>query len=197
MKKYLILLFCLFATILSAFAGTVYYVSKTGEILQIGTNTKISKNMNSNLTCYTFSFTYGKDKYYMVKENDSKYSRKSLLGCENYSITNMFDPLVMLNSDNILEKLTSDELRKANIRFVKLKSTIGNLDLPNRNHDFNLDKIAYIDLSKMTYNTKENGEVTMYMKPKNEDLYYSSNGYMKDIVITIQAKSKQQADRMF
>ena len=142
MKKYLILLFCCFVTILSATASIAFYTSRTGEILQNGTNTPIIKNMNSNLTCYTYSFSLYMDRYYMVKDDSSEYSRKSLLGCEDYSITNLFDPLVMLNSDNILEKLTSDELQKANIRFVKLKSTMGELDLQNKKNDFDLDKIA-------------------------------------------------------
>ena len=88
------------------------------------------------------------DKYYLVKDDNSDYTRKSLVGCEDYSITNLFDPLIQLNSDNILEKLTSNELQKANVRFVKLESPMGGLNIKNKDADFDLDRVAYIDLTK-------------------------------------------------
>ena len=130
------LIICILTT--SIVLASNYYVSRTGEILQVGTNTPIPKDMKANLTCNTFSFQYRMDKYYMIKDNGNEYNRKSLLGCEDYSVTNIFDPLIMLNSDRVIEKLTSNELKNANIRFVKLKSPMGQLDLDNRNNDFDL-----------------------------------------------------------
>lgn len=196
MKKILIL-FCLSIFVISvAFAGNVYYTNRNGDILEVGTNFPINKNLKSNLSCNTYSFTYRMYTYYMVKDDGTKYSRKSLLGCEDYSISNLFDPLVLTNDDKVMEKLTADELKKANIRFVKLKSPMGQLDIYNKKNDFNLDNIAYIDLSQMTYYSDNYGKVKMYLKPIKENSYYGPK-HMKELIITIQSKSKQQADKMF
>ena len=196
MKKFFYLfIFCLLTT--SIVYASSYYVSRTGEILQVGTNIPIKKDMKANLTCNTFSFQYRMDKYYMIKDDGSLYNRKNLVGCEDYSITNIFDPLLLLNSDKITEKLTSNELKSANIRFVKLKSPMGQLDIENKKNDFDLDKIAYIDLSKLDYFSYDHAQVRMYLRPNNENSYYSNSKYMKELFINIQSKSKQQADRMF
>ena len=196
MKK-ILALFCLIIFVASAaFAGSLYYTSRNGDVLEVGTNLPINKNLKSNLVCNTFSFTYGMYTYYLVKDDGNGYSRKSLVGCEDYSVTNIFDPLILLNDDKVMEKLTTEELKKANIRFVKLKSPMGQLDIRNKSNDFSLDNIAYIDLNQLRYYSDDYGKVSMYLKPKHENSYYGSK-YMKEISITIQSKQKRQADRMF
>ncbi len=195
MKKYLFLL--LFLSVLSSVSafGSYYYTTRQGNILQYGTNIPVWRDTGSSPVCYTYSFSYNSETYYLIKD-DSNYSRKSLLGCDDYSVSNMFDALVKLNNDTVYERLKSDELKKANIRLVKAKSPFEKLDLKNRKNDFDLDKIAYINLSRLYYFNGNSGEAEMYLIPESE---YSSSGskYMKNVAIKIKTKTKQQADEMF
>ena len=130
----------------------------------------------------------------MVKDNQQPYTRKSLLGCQDASATNKFDPLALLNTDRVTEKLTGEELRNSNIRFVKQKSPMGELDLNNKTNDFDLDKIAYLDLTKLREFSKDYGEVDLYLKPENEYTYYIPSTYMEKIVLEIRSKTEYQAD---
>ena len=196
MKKYI--LFYLFVFLLTAivFADiSYYYTSRTGDIFQSGTNAPIGKYSKMNLLCNTFFISYKMDRYFIVNDDKKPYSRTSLLGCGDTSSTTIFDPLIVMNTDKIIEKLSVDEIKKGNIRFVKLVS--GKLDLNNKNNDFDLDRVLYIDLSKLRFSSHNYGEVDMYIKPNNERLYDKRDGYMDRIPIIIKTYTKAKADNLF
>ena len=110
-------------------------------------------------------------KYVLVKDRaDKNWSEKDLLGIDDPK-ENRFASLIALNSDLNHGKLTPEELRKAGIRFVRLDSK-GALLVNERNKDFNLDKIDYIDIInlKRTANAEVTGifgHFTVYLKTNN------------------------------
>lgn len=110
-------------------------------------------------------------KYVLVKDRqDKNWSEKDLLGIDDPK-ENRFASLIALNSDLNHGKLTPDELRKAEIRFVRLDSK-GALLVNERNKDFNLDKIDYVDIInlKRTANAEVTGifgHFTVYLKTNN------------------------------
>lgn len=110
-------------------------------------------------------------KYVLVKDRkDGKWSEKDLLGFDDPK-TNRFASLVKLNSDTDFSKVTSAELKKAKIRFVRINSD-GALLVNDRTKDYNLNKIDYIDIIdlKRTANAKETGifgHFTLFLKTEN------------------------------
>ena len=109
--------------------------------------------------------------YVMVKDRtDKNWSEKDLLGIDDPK-ENRFESLIKLNSDNDFSKVTSNELRKANIRFVRMDSK-GRLLVNERNKDYDLKKIDYIDIInlKRTANRDSTGifgHFTVYLKSSN------------------------------
>ena len=107
MKKHLFLIFILSVlVVLPAYAAWSYYVTRSGDILQTGTNFPIIKSTRMSLICDVVFVKNGMDRYVMVKDDGSPYTRRSLVGCQDYSSSNVFDPLVVLNSDKITERIT-------------------------------------------------------------------------------------------
>lgn len=110
-------------------------------------------------------------KYYMIKTSkDGVYTMDNIVGLKDNK-TSLFDALRKLNSDKDNTKLTAEELKKADIRFVAAGNN-GKLLLNNKEKDFNLDNIAYIDLSNLR-ETVNNGKIgsfgyfDMYIKTPN------------------------------
>jgi len=187
-KLFLILLFNII-TMSAALADHTYH-SYMLNLLYSNGQTINNRDYGIYSKCDPISISYRYETYYMIKDEGGPYNRKSLLGCDDSPRSTLFDPLIKLNSDNIWERLTPDEIRKANVRFVRVK-TNGKLDIANKEHDFDLDKVMYIDLHilKVQTNRVANGEVDMYIR--------TSHGHTNTIVVHILAKRLLDADKMF
>lgn len=109
--------------------------------------------------------------YVMVKDRkDNNWSADDILGI-NDPKENRFASLIALNSDRNYGKLTPAELKKANVRFVRMTKD-GVLLVKDRNKDFDLNKIDYIDIInlKRTANSKNTGifgHFTVFLKTDN------------------------------
>ena len=110
-------------------------------------------------------------KYYMIKNSkDGKYTTDNIVGLKDNK-TSLFDAMRKLDSDKDNTKLSSEELKKADIRFVAVGKN-GKLLLNNKEKDFNLDNISYIDLANLR-ETINNGKIgsfgyfDMYIKTPN------------------------------
>lgn len=96
--------------------------------------------------------------YVLVKDRtDKNWSEKDLLGIDDPK-ENRFESLIKLNADGDYSKVTSAELKKAGIRFVRMNSK-GALLVNERNKDYDLNKIDYIDIInfKRTANSQQTG----------------------------------------
>ena len=106
--------------------------------------------------------------YVMVRDRkDNNWSADDILGI-NDPKENRFASLIALNSDNNHAKLTPAELKKANVRFVRMNKD-GVLLVKDRTKDFDLNKIDYIDIInlKRTANSKNTGifgHFTVFLK---------------------------------
>lgn len=107
-------------------------------------------------------------KYVLVKDRkDNNWSEKDLLGIDDPK-ENRFKSLLALNSDGDYSKISPNELRKAGIRFVRMDKN-GALLVKERNKDFDLNKVDYIDIInlKRTANAESTGifgHFTVYLK---------------------------------
>ena len=188
MKKFvIILLILLYAG--QAFAETRYITKSNGVRTMYGPIQTNPYGVSSS--CDPFIFTISGDKYYMLIDNGQGYSYKSLLGC-NYSgkKRSLHAPLEALNSDYDREKLTPRELKLARIRFVKLK-TNGRLAVYERNLDYDIDNIGYIDLRRVRFSTTG----TPY---GNFDIYVKrDSGSLRKVVAKVTSHSLYKAKSMF
>lgn len=89
----------------------------------------------------------GTDYVLVTDSKDNNWSVDNILGKDD-SKENLFASLKKLESDGNSAKITAKELQKANIRFVKLNSD-GSLALNERNLDYNLNNILYIDMKNL------------------------------------------------
>lgn len=89
----------------------------------------------------------GTDYVLVTDSKDNNWSVDNILGKDD-SKEDLFASLKKLESDGNSAKITAKELQKANIRFVKLNSD-GSLALNERNLDYNLNNILYIDMKNL------------------------------------------------
>lgn len=139
------------------------YISPTGEVIEYGD---------------PYIVQFDGINYVMVKDNPTKkWSKKDLVGI-NDTKTTIFKALKDLESDGDRTKLTANELKCANIRFVKLEQN-GTLLLNNKKQDYNLNKINYIDMLNLrkTANSEETGIFGHF------NLYLNTNNGSKKMVI--------------
>lgn len=116
--------------------------------------------------------------YIMIIDNPSKkWSKNDILGIDDTKDT-IFQSLKGLESDGDRTKLTPQELKRANIRFVKLDNN-GALLVNDKTQDYNLDKISYIDMTNLR--NIANGSVTGVFGHFN--LYLKTNNNSKKMVI--------------
>ena len=86
--------------------------------------------------------------YVLVKDsNDKKWTVENILGY-NDSKEDLFASLKLLESDGNTSKISSKELQKANIRFVKLNSD-GSLALDDKSLDYDINNVLYIDMKNL------------------------------------------------
>lgn len=108
--------------------------------------------------------------YYLVKnKKDGNYSIKDILGYDDTK-SELFNDLKDLNSDKDTLKLTKDELKKADVRFVAVIDK--KLALDDRTKDYDLNNISYIDLNTLrgTINSGKIGSFGYF------DVYIIKNG---------------------
>lgn len=86
--------------------------------------------------------------YIMIKDNPSKqWSQDDIVGIDDTRET-IFTGLKSLESDGDSSKLTQEELKRANIRFVKIDDN-GAILVNDKKQDFSLDNISYIDMKNL------------------------------------------------
>ena len=108
----------------------------------------------------------------MVKDkNTQDWSEQDLLGI-NDPKDNVFLSLKSLESDGNPDKLTGEEIKQAGVRLVLLNND-GTLLVNNRQKDYNLNKIDYIDMKniKKTANSDQTGifgHFNVYLKTKSQ-----------------------------
>lgn len=86
--------------------------------------------------------------YIMIKDNPSKkWSKDNILGINDTKET-IFTGLKELESDGDSSKLTSEELKKANIRFVRIADD-GAILANDKKQDYSLEKISHIDMARL------------------------------------------------
>lgn len=116
-----------------------------------------------------------KQKYYLVKnKRNGNYTINDILGYED-SKSDLFKELKDLNT-NKDTKITKAELKKADIRFVKLKDN--KLQLKDKTQDYSLDNVLYIDL-KTLRGSINNGEIGSF---GYFDIYIIDNNQTKKII---------------
>ncbi|MBO6087563.1 hypothetical protein J6P92_04360 [bacterium] len=86
--------------------------------------------------------------YVLVKDSpDNNWTVENILGY-NDSKDDLFASLKALETDNDTAKISSAELKSANIRLVLLNSD-QSLTLDDRTKDFDIDKVQYIDMKNL------------------------------------------------
>lgn len=187
LKKILFLFFLLQVSIGFSSADERSFTVRNGVRTMYG-YMPTSSSYGAYTDCDPYIFEIGGEKYYLVR-NGGSYSRKSLLGCSE-SKRSLFNPLEALNSDGDRERLIPEELRRANIRFVRVKAN-GKLDVYNENSDFDLDDLAYIDLRRVRFSLSGTpmGNFDIYVKRES--------GSIRKVVARVRAMSHYSVDKLF
>ena len=116
-------------------------------------------------------------KYYMVKNSpDGIYTKENIIGLNNNK-NSLFEDMKQLNSDKDNTKITAEELKKAGIRFVAVDNN-KKLMLHNKEKDYPLDNISYIDLANLR-ETINNGSIGSF---GYFDMYIKTNEGPKKII---------------
>ncbi len=109
--------------------------------------------------------------YIMIIDNPTKkWNKDDILGIDDTKET-IFKALKALESDGDRTKLTSDELKKAKIRFVKIDKD-GAILVNDRKQDYSLDKISHIDMIRLRKLANSSvtgifGHFNVYLKTDN------------------------------
>ena len=132
-------------------------------------------------------------KYYLVFENKSgNYSFKDIVGYDD-ARESIFKSLIALNSDSDTTKITGAELKKANVRLVRLQNN-GKLAFGDKSLDFDVDKIAYIDLNYIR-ETLNNGTIGTcgYF-----DVYIKNNsGKLQKVIGQVTFEDEKELEKLF
>ncbi len=137
-----------------------------------------------------FWIKIGSEKYYMLRtSSDGNYSYKSLVGCDKPK-KQLFEALSELNNGD--EKLTSQELSLAGIRFVREKLN-GKLEIEDSTKDFPLESISYIDMTTTAtfYDRflRPSGTYTVYI--------ISERGNLQKYIGHVNYEHPRRLERMF
>lgn len=124
----------------------------------------------------------GDTKYYLFHDKKSgTYTNLDVVGCEGKK-DRLFEPFYTLDTNQDM-KITAKELKAGGIRFVAVKMN-GKFDLYDRENDFPVDNIEYIDIfTAATYSdriTRPFGTFNMYVKTEsgNTRKYIGHVGYI-------------------
>lgn len=220
MKKYLLFILLFFCCVNVVFADDINWTVKQSENYSFN-NTQIltpkSSNFNKNVDCIfmpvkekeipvvtrtttpdtakiirrslasseqldPFVIKVDGIKYYMVQNN-------KILG-EDSTLKTIYQPLYLLDKNND-KKITSAELKKGNIRFVRLNNS-GQLELNNKSLDYPLANISYIDLNTLrrTQNAGDIGSFGYF------DIYINHNYQIKKFIGQITYENKKDINRL-
>lgn len=220
MKKYLLFILLFFCCVNVVFADDINWTVKQSENYSFN-NTQIltpkSSNFNKNVDCIfmpvkekeipvvtrtttpdtakiirrslasseqldPFVIKVDGIKYYMVQNN-------KILG-EDSTLNTIYQPLYLLDKNND-KKITSAELKNGNIRFVRLNNS-GQLELNNKNLDYPLANISYIDLNTLrrTQNAGDIGSFGYF------DIYINHNYQIKKFIGQITYENKEDINRL-
>jgi hypothetical protein len=189
MKKFIAIFLLFLMTILAAQADTRYYTTRSGVRTMYG---YIRTNPYSAVTsCDPFSIEINGKKYFLITDRGNKnFTYQSLLGCDGSMKRTITQPLEFLDSDGNGERLSTEELRRAGIRFVRLKPN-GKLAVYDKKTDYNLDNIGYIDLRRVRFSTTGNAH-------GNYDVYVKrSSGSLRKVIGHVHSISLHSVKRMF
>ena len=132
-------------------------------------------------------------KYYLVFENKSgNYTFKDIVGYDD-ARESIFKSLIALNSDSDTTKITGAELKKANVRLVRLQNN-GKLAFGDKSLDFDVDKIAYIDLNYIR-ETLNNGTIgtcgyfVVYIK--------NNSGKLQKVIGQVTFEDEKELEKLF
>jgi len=163
MKKFILVLLMFFSVVMVAQAESRFVTVINNP------SPFVYQKDNVYSSCDPFYVKIGNNKYYLVSDKGDNYTYKDMLGC-SWPKSSLFEPLRLLDTNND-KKVTSEELKSANIRFVKLQ--IGRtLALKDKSQDYNIDNIDYIDLKWLRLATVglPLGSFDIYFKNKERSL---------------------------
>lgn len=196
MKKYLLMLACLFSFASCTYAQEIKWTVKQEPVKPVTPESQIltprNSTFNRNLdsikmplrptnnlgvaetalrrTLQSDPFVLKVDgiKYYMLQNG-------KIVGYDS-TLETLYEPLFKLDK-NKDKKLTGLELKTANIRFVKLNEN-GRLELNNKNLDYSIINVSYIDLKTLrrTNNTGKVGSFGYF------DIYINYQGEIKKFI---------------
>lgn len=139
----------------------------------------ISKTVLHQETAYVpYYLEVDGETYIMIIDKNSKsWSKDDIFGIED-NINSLFTAIKNLESDNDYGKISANELKKAHIRFAKVKN--GDTVLANdKSQDFDLNKIDYIDTRSLKKIANcENDGIIGHFK-----VYLKTNDNSKKIVV--------------
>ena len=116
--------------------------------LSLVANPNITTNQALRTFLDPYIVTINNKNYVLVKDNkDNNWTVENILGY-NDNKDDLFLSLKQLDNDGDTTKITSKELTDANIRFVYLNNN-GTLALNDRNLDFDIKKVQYIDMKNL------------------------------------------------
>ena len=121
-------------------------------------------------------------KYYMVQN-------KSIVG-QDSTLENIYEPLFKMDK-NKDKKLTSQEMKNANIRFVRLNNK-GQLEMSDKTLDYPLINVSYIDLNTLrkTNNTGKLGSFGYF------DIYINKDYQLKRFIGQITYEDEETIDKL-
>ena len=162
MKKLIITTICIFAfgLINTADANRYYTIQEGIPTLSGNIPTPV---FTSYTSCDVFTMDVEGEKYFMVK-GSAPYTYNNLVGCDGEYKTSMFSPLWEFDTNKDF-KLSAQELKDANVRFVLYKNR-QKLLVSSTSADFDTDKISGIDLNntRVGITTLGYGNVDVYIK---------------------------------
>lgn len=188
MKNFVLVLFALLLANSAAFAGSRFYTIQSGIPSFYGTTP--TGNFVASSSCDPFMVKIDGIKYYMMYSGSNNPGLQTLLGCSGMRKIDFFTPLRDLESDGDDLKITGEELKKAGIRLVA--SDIHNTLLYDKiDKDFDMNKVSYIDMSRLriTPAAVGYGSFDLYIKKEN--------GNLKKIIGKVFVLPTRRGERMF
>ena len=178
-KKFIFVILMFGLTIAGAKADVTYsthvYPSAYG-------NGQVIQKTGAMTSCDPYYVIVDRNKYYAVKANyDGSYTYKSLLGCDGLKKSTLFDSLALINGGLYdYTALTSQKLRNAGVRFVKLEGKQLAINDPSKDLSYRL--IDYIDMYKLRsiHAGMSSNTLTMHLTNNvNVQLYSSAHTISK------------------
>ena len=189
MKRFLITVICILAfSVTNKANADVNYFSIQKGIPTLNGNIPTAE-FTAYTSCDVFSMEVDGEKYYMLK-GSAPYSYKNLVGCDGNYKSSMYSPLWDFDT-NMDSKLTPQELKAANVRFVLYKNR-QKLLVNSTSTDFNLDRISSITLAnaRISITLRGSGNFDVFV-------FQDKTDKLKKIIGKVNSIPKGSAQRMF